>query len=121
MLSNNTFFKSLSWTPMTPNAFRGHLTTACCPNSRKQLLIGKSGSNVMGSRDPQKQLWSYHVNLDKRVRSDHPLPKLNEALKLDFVREEVTKFYGMKGNVSEDPAVIMRVMLFLCRHVRRAA
>jgi len=26
----------------------------------------------MGSRDPQKQLWSYHVNLDKRVRSDHP-------------------------------------------------
>jgi hypothetical protein len=24
---------------------------------------------MMGSRDPQKQLWSYHVNLDKRVRS----------------------------------------------------
>jgi len=38
---------------------------------------------MMGSRDPQKQLWSYHVNLDKRVRSDHPLRKLNEVLKLD--------------------------------------
>ena len=45
----------------------------------------------MESRDPQKQLWSCHVNLDKRVRSDHPLRKLNEVLKLDFVREEVTK------------------------------
>jgi hypothetical protein len=40
---------------------------------------------MIGSRDPQKQLWSYHINLDKRVRSDHPLRKLNQALKLDFV------------------------------------
>ena len=67
----------------------------------------------MGSRDPQKQLWSYHVNLDKRVRSDHPLRKLNEVLKLHFFREEVTKFYGMNGNVSEDPAVIIKMMLLL--------
>ena len=66
---------------------------------------------MVGSRDPQKQLWSYHVNLDKRVRSDHPLRKLNEVLKLDFVREEVGNFYGMKGNVSEDPAVIMKMMI----------
>jgi hypothetical protein len=25
----------------------------------------------MGERDPQKQLWYYQVNLDKRVRSEH--------------------------------------------------
>jgi transposase len=68
---------------------------------------------MMGSRDPQKQLWSYHVNLDKRVRSDHPLRKLNEVLKLGFVREEVANFYGIKGNVSEDPAVMMKMMLLL--------
>ena len=67
----------------------------------------------MGSRDSQKQLWSYQVNLDKRVRSDHPLRKVNEVLKLDWVGEEVAKFYGMKGNVSEDPAVIMKMMLLL--------
>jgi hypothetical protein len=47
------------------------------------------------------------------VRSDHPLRKLNELLKLDFVRGEVAKFYGMKGNVSEDPAAIMKMMLLL--------
>jgi hypothetical protein len=43
----------------------------------------------MGERDPQKQLWSYQANLDKRVRSDHPLRRINRALDLDFVRPEV--------------------------------
>jgi len=37
---------------------------------------------MMGERDPQKQLWSYQVNLDKRVRSDHPLRRINETLEL---------------------------------------
>jgi len=50
---------------------------------------------MMGERDPQKQLWSYQVNLDKRVRSDHPLRRINQALDLDFVRPEVAKFYGI--------------------------
>src|SRR5260370_40778581 len=68
---------------------------------------------MMGERDPQKQVWSYEVNLDKRVRSDHPLRRINQALDLDFVRPEVAKFYGTKGNVSEDPVVIMKMMLLL--------
>jgi hypothetical protein len=48
------------------------------------------------------------VNLDKRV-----LRRIEEALDLDFVRREVVKFYGTKGNVSEDPVVIMKTMLLL--------
>src|ERR1700731_2777559 len=68
---------------------------------------------MMGESDPQKQLWSYQVNLDQRVRSDHPLRRINETLELDFVRREVAKFYGTKGNVSEDPVVIMKMMLLL--------
>src|ERR1700741_2045376 len=68
---------------------------------------------MMGERDPQKQLWSYQVNLDNRVRSDHPLRRINETLELDFVRREVAQFYGTKGNVSEDPVVIMKMMLLL--------
>ena len=67
----------------------------------------------MGERDPQKQLWSYQVNLDRRVRSDHPLRRINQALDLDFVRPEVAKFYGAKGHVSEDPVVIVKMMLLL--------
>src|ERR1700730_13984995 len=73
----------------------------------------ESPLNMMGSRDRQKQLWSYRVNLDKRVRTDHPMRKFNELLELDFVREEVANFYGNKDNVSEDAAVIMKMMLLL--------
>jgi hypothetical protein len=40
---------------------------------------------MMGERDAQKQLWNYQVNLDKRVRSDHPLRRINETLELDLV------------------------------------
>ena len=68
---------------------------------------------MMGERDPQKQLWSYQVNLDKWVRCDHPLRRIDETLELDFVRREVARFYGTKGNVSEDPVVIMKMMLLL--------
>src|SRR5260370_10355575 len=68
---------------------------------------------MMGEGDPQKQLWIYQVNLDKRERSDHTIRRINETLKLDFVRREVAKFYGTKGNVSEDPVVIMKMMLLL--------
>src|ERR1700746_4215254 len=68
---------------------------------------------MMGERDPQEQLWSYQVNLDKRVRSDHRLRQINQALDLDFVRPEVAQFYGAKGNVSEDPVVIVKMMLLL--------
>ena len=66
---------------------------------------------MMGERDLQKQLWSYQVNL--RVRSDHPLRRIKERLELDFVRQEVVQFYGIKGNISEDPVVIMKMMLLL--------
>ena len=66
---------------------------------------------MMGERDPQKQLWNYQVNLDKRVCSDHPLRRINETLELGFVRREVAKFYHTKGNVSEDPIIIMKMIV----------
>jgi hypothetical protein len=67
----------------------------------------------MGKRDPQKPLWSYETNLDKRVRSDHPLRRINQVLDLGFVRPEAAKFYGTKGAVSEDPVVIIKMLLLL--------
>ena len=39
--------------------------------------------------------------------------EFNETLELNFVRREVARFYGTKGNVSEDPVVIMKMMLLL--------
>ena len=58
---------------------------------------------MMGERDPQAPMWSYRVNLDKRVRSDHPLRRINEVLDLSFVRGQVAHTYGRRGNKSVPP------------------
>jgi hypothetical protein len=59
---------------------------------------------MMGERDSQKQLRSYQVNLDKRVRSDHPLRRIDQARDLDFVRPEVARFYSTKGKTGSEAA-----------------
>jgi hypothetical protein len=56
---------------------------------------------MMGEREPQAPLLNYRVNLDKRVRRDHPLRRINEVLDLSFVRAQVGHTYGRRGNKSE--------------------
>jgi transposase len=68
---------------------------------------------MTGERDPQAPMWSYRVNPDKRVRSDHPLRRINEVLDLSFVRAQVAHTYGRRGNKSVPPEVILRMMLLL--------
>ena len=68
---------------------------------------------MMGEPDPQAPLWSYRVNLDKRVRREHPLRRINGVLDLGFVREQVAHTYGRRGNKSVPPEVILRMMLLL--------
>jgi transposase len=53
------------------------------------------------------------VNLEKRVRADHPLRKVAALIDFKFVREEVAHCYGSKGNVSVDPELIMKMMFLL--------
>lgn len=67
---------------------------------------------MMGRHEPQKDLFSYHIDLDKRVRPENPLRRIAEKIDFTFIREEVAKFYGKKGNESVDP-VIMLKMIFL--------
>ena len=54
----------------------------------------------MGEREPQAPLWNYRVNLDKRVRRDHPLRRINEVLDLSFSVKQVAHTYGRRGNKS---------------------
>jgi transposase len=68
---------------------------------------------MMGKEDSQVRIWSYRVNLDKRVRDDHPLRRINAALDLGVVRKEVAHTYGRRGNKSVPPEVIVRMMLLL--------
>lgn len=68
---------------------------------------------MMGTRQPKENLFDYHVNLDKRVRPNHPLRRINEMIDFTFVRERVARCYGYNGNISVDPAVIMKMMFLL--------
>ncbi len=68
---------------------------------------------MMGRHARQNELWSEPVNLARRIPADHPLRKVRETVKLDFVRAEVAGSYERKGNVSIDPVIVMKMMLLL--------
>jgi len=68
---------------------------------------------MMGQQTEQKELFSYEVNLDRRVRSDHPLRKIRGIVDFGFVRDEVAQYYGYNGQVSVDPEVILKLMFLL--------
>lgn len=62
---------------------------------------------------PQPQLFYTRFSLEKRVRSNHPLRKIEGLVGLDFVYQEVRESYGRNGNVSVPPPVILKLMLLL--------
>lgn len=68
---------------------------------------------MMGIREPQKDLFSYQVDLDRRVRKNHPLRAIAQQVDFTFIRAAVAEQYGYNGNVSEDPAVIAKMMFLL--------
>lgn len=68
---------------------------------------------MMGQQQAQAELFNYHVNLDKRVRLDHPLRKIQSSIDWSFIPRMVAPYYGNNGNVSVDPVVIMKMMFLL--------
>jgi transposase len=62
---------------------------------------------------PNDPLFSYNVQLETRVRKDHPLRKIKELIDFDFIYKEVEKTYGTNGNVSVPPPVMLKLMLLL--------
>ena len=68
---------------------------------------------MMGTQNREQQLFSYAVNLEKRVRANHPLRRVKADIDLSFVREEVAHCYGKNGNESVAPEVILKMMFLL--------
>jgi transposase len=68
---------------------------------------------MMGTHKSEAQLFSYAVNLEKRVRANHPLRQVKAAIDFSFVREEVAHCYGRNGNESVPPEVILKMMFLL--------
>jgi transposase len=68
---------------------------------------------MMGIHEGQKELFAYTVDLERRVRSDHPLRRVLAAVDFTFARELVAHCYGHNGHVSADPAMLLKLMFLL--------
>ena len=68
---------------------------------------------MMGTQNNQSSLFSYHINLEQRVRPDNPLRAIKEVVDFGFVRREVAALYGRNGNESVAPEVILKMMFLL--------
>jgi len=69
---------------------------------------------MMSYQDPpQRKLFYIGINLDKRIRKDHPLRKIRELIDFDFIYKEVKDKYGYNGNESIPPPVILKLKLLL--------
>jgi transposase len=68
---------------------------------------------MMSIHQPQPELFSYRVNLEKRLRPDHPLRRVAQAVDFSFVRAEVADCYGINGHESVDPVILIKMMFLL--------
>src|SRR5882724_156598 len=68
---------------------------------------------MMGEQKSEPQLFNYAVNLEKRVRANHPLRQVKAVIDFSFVREEVAHCYGRNGNESVPPEGILKMMFLL--------
>jgi transposase len=69
----------------------------------------------MMGRQPkvQNKLFYTAVNLEQRVRKNHILRKVKNKINFDFIYNEVKDKYGINGNESVAPPVILKMMLLL--------
>ena len=69
----------------------------------------------MMGRQPANQgkLFYYDISLERRIPAKHLLRQIKEAVNFAFVYEEVQDCYGVNGNVSIPPPVIVKLMLLL--------
>ena len=69
---------------------------------------------MMGRQERvQRKLFYTKLNLDQRVPKDHILRKLAKHIDFDFIYKEVKDDYGINGNVSVPPPVLLKMMLLL--------
>jgi transposase len=61
----------------------------------------------------QKKLFYTKFSLDQRIPKNHILRKIAKYIDFDFVYKEVKGKYGINGNISVPPPVILKMMLLL--------
>lgn len=69
---------------------------------------------MMGhTRQRESKLFYTSFSLNQRIGKDNRYRRLTDILDFSFIRPMVAKHYGPNGHASEDPIVIMKLMLIL--------
>jgi transposase len=70
---------------------------------------------MMGRQAKGRQLKMFYQGLclDQRVRPNHPLRQVKKLVDFNFIYQKVASTYGVNGNVSVPPPVILKLMLLL--------
>ena len=69
---------------------------------------------MMGKQKQVEPKLFYHgVSLERRIPHDHPLRKIEQLVDFNFIRSKVVGLYGKVGNISVDPAVILKLMFLV--------
>jgi len=70
---------------------------------------------MMGRQAKGQQLKMFYPGLclERRVRPHHPLRRIKQLVDFNFIYQEVAPTYGVNGNVSVPPPVILKLMLLL--------
>ena len=58
----------------------------------------------------EPKLFYHGISLDRRIPADHPLRKIDKLVDFNFIRSKVADLYGIRGNQSVDPAVILKLI-----------
>lgn len=65
------------------------------------------------SSERQRKLFYYDLDLEKRIPEGHILRKIRKEIDFDFLYQEVRHCYGINGNESVPPPIILKLMLLL--------
>ncbi len=64
-------------------------------------------------KKPEPKLFYHGISLERRIPKEHPLRKIKQLVNFNFIRSQVVDTYGVNGNQSVDPAVILKLMFLL--------
>jgi len=69
---------------------------------------------MMGKPQNQQPKLFYHgFSLENRLPKEHALRKISRLVNFAFIRSQVKHLYGINGNTSIDPAVILKLMFLM--------
>lgn len=61
----------------------------------------------------EPKLFYQGISLERRIPANHPLRRIKEVVDFTFIRSQVADLYGVRGNPSVDPAVLLKLMFLL--------